>query len=139
MSQAAPTLSPTISPTLKPTNSPSMMSGVTRTRRLPRIKGKSNKQIQPHHKKGKKSIQVEHVQNPKQCWRQCPAHVMNKNIIVLDHYGSAGLNDRAWVFEHIVQLAGYLCATVRVPPPQTMVSLFTCSRRVSCESISTFS
>ena len=69
------------------------------------------------------------VKNPKEniaprgCWRQCPARVMNKNIIILDHYGSAGLNDRAWLFEQVAQLAGYLCATVRVPPPRTMVSL----------------
>ena len=59
---------------------------------------------------------------PKECWRQCPDHVKNKNIILLDHYGAAGLNDRGWIFEQVVALAGYLCATVRVPPPRTMVS-----------------
>ena len=104
------------------------MSGPTRARRLPRMAGKSDKKDYPHHKR-KKSITIEHTQNPKEniaprgCWRQCPARVMNKNIIILDHYGSAGLNDRAWLFEQIAQLAGYLCATVRVPPPRTMVSL----------------
>lgn len=56
------------------------------------------------------------------CWRHCPDHVKNKNIILLDHYGSEGLNDRGWIFNQVVQLAGYLCATVRVPPPRTMVS-----------------
>ena len=56
------------------------------------------------------------------CWRQCPPHVKNKNIILLDHYGMSGVNDRMWIFLQVVQLAGYLCATVRVPPPRTMVS-----------------
>ena len=104
------------------------MSGPTRARRLPRMESKANEMAQPHRRKEMKNIQIEHVQSQEYiasrgCWRQCPAHVMNKNIIILDHYGGyAGLNDRAWLFEQIVQLAGYLCATVRVPPPRTMVS-----------------
>ena len=75
---------------------------------------------------------AQHIANePKGCWRQCPDHVKNKNIILLDHYGSAGLNDRGWIFEQAVELAGYLCATVRVPPPRTMVSYFIYRHMVS--------
>ena len=75
----------------------------------------------------------EHIQNPKKhieprgCWRKCPKY---KNIILLDHYGAAGLNDRIWIFNQAVQLAGYLCATVRVPPPRTMVSSCSFSLRL---------
>ena len=58
---------------------------------------------------------------PRGCWRRC-SQVKNKNIILLDHYGAEGLNDRGWIFKNVVELAGYLCATVLVPPPRTMVS-----------------
>jgi hypothetical protein len=56
------------------------------------------------------------------CWRECPPHIQHKNVILLDHYGSAGFSDREYVFGVMTNLAAYLCATVHAPPPTTMVS-----------------
>ena len=69
----------------------------------------------------------DHLQHPEKhiegrgCWQKCPDHVKNKNIILLDHYGSQSLDDVRLLFDQVVQLAGYLCAHVRVPPPRSMV------------------
>lgn len=67
----------------------------------------------------------EHLLNPDKyieargCWRRCPDY---RNIILLDHYGSRGLQDRLSIFHLANEFAGYLCATVRVPPPRSMLS-----------------
>lgn len=54
------------------------------------------------------------------CRRQC-THRRNK--IVLEHLGKEGFDDRREIFDFFTSLAGYLCATVRAPPPYTMLSI----------------
>lgn len=67
----------------------------------------------------------ERLQNPAKhiddrgCWRKCRDY---RNILLLDHYGSRSLEDQLYIIDHATELAGYLCATVRVPPPHTMLS-----------------
>jgi hypothetical protein len=54
------------------------------------------------------------------CWRHCP---VRKNKIVYNPAGlEAGLNDRFYIFKQLINIAGYLCATVHVHKPYVMLS-----------------
>lgn len=57
-------------------------------------------------------------------YRPCPVHLAHRNIIVADHYGQAGLNDRLSIYQSMTSLAGYLCATLQVPAPTTSVCMY---------------
>lgn len=59
------------------------------------------------------------------CWRACHPDWTHKNVLILNHYGRAGLSDRMSIINIMAKLAGYLCAVVYMPPPYTMVS-YTC-------------
>lgn len=54
------------------------------------------------------------------CMRPCKHY---KNKMVLDHFGLNGLSDRESIFRVMTELAGYLCATLYIPPPSTMLSV----------------
>lgn len=47
------------------------------------------------------------------CWRKCPQRI---NKIIFKH-GRAGLGDRLTVIENLAQIAGYLCANLKMPSP----------------------
>ena len=54
------------------------------------------------------------------CWRHCAGGGQrNKIVYVFPH--KAGLGDRISVFTHLVELAGYLCATLHVPRPALLL------------------
>lgn len=53
------------------------------------------------------------------CWRNC-SHRRNK--LILGEIFPAGLNDRHSVIGALVNLGGYLCATVYIPPPYSLLS-----------------
>jgi hypothetical protein len=54
------------------------------------------------------------------CWRSCPKVRTNK--IVYLHFKPDGLSDRQCIFTRLINLAGYLCATLVVPKPFEMLS-----------------
>jgi hypothetical protein len=54
------------------------------------------------------------------CWRRCPQG--RTNSIVYEHFELAGLGDRIWILSKLMNLAGYLCATVHVPRPSDFLS-----------------
>ena len=56
---------------------------------------------------------------PNHCGRQCLRY---DNIIVLDKTIPAGLGDRIGIFRVLLNLAGYLCATVYVPQPHVLLN-----------------
>ncbi|KAL7539339.1 hypothetical protein ACHAWF_006382 [Thalassiosira exigua] len=55
------------------------------------------------------------------CHRNCPAHDRHQNIVILDHFGAAGLNDRIRIISNFAKLAAYMCARVHIPPPHSML------------------
>jgi len=56
------------------------------------------------------------------CWRECPPGARHKNKIVLYPWNYAGLSDRGYIIKAWSNIAGYLCATVYVPPPRYLLS-----------------
>jgi hypothetical protein len=54
------------------------------------------------------------------CWRGCPKVRTNK--IVYLHFKPDGLSDRQCIFTRLINLAGYICATLVVPKPFEMLS-----------------
>ena len=53
------------------------------------------------------------------CWKLCPSR---RNKIVYSFPGKAGLNDRFYIFYRLINMAGYLCATVIVPKPRDLLA-----------------
>ena len=53
------------------------------------------------------------------CWRQC---LSRNNKIIVSNNWKAGLNDRFYIFERLIIIVGYLCATVVVPKPEDMLA-----------------
>ena len=65
------------------------------------------------------------------CRRRC---FSRPNKILFTHVNGAGLNDRTSVVKHLLQLAGYLCATLQVPRPHLMFNPgHNAGKRVSTE------
>jgi hypothetical protein len=54
------------------------------------------------------------------CWRRCPQG--RTNSIVYGQFALAGLGDRLWMLSKLINLAGYLCATLHVPRPSDYLS-----------------
>jgi hypothetical protein len=50
------------------------------------------------------------------CHRRCTNQY--RNIIALTNHGRAGLNDRLYIINRLMQYAGYLCAKVYIPRPK---------------------
>jgi hypothetical protein len=55
------------------------------------------------------------------CWRHCPVR-KNKIVYSAAHPLGAGLGDRFYIFQQLINMAGYLCATVHVHKPQVLLS-----------------
>jgi hypothetical protein len=62
------------------------------------------------------------IERPKKssCWRRCPQG--RTNSIVYGQFALAGLGDRLWMLSKLINLAGYLCATLHVPQPSGYLS-----------------
>lgn len=54
------------------------------------------------------------------CWRRCPR--TRKNHIVVNFNRRAGLNDRFYIIERMTNIAGYLCANLHIPSPNTWLA-----------------
>ena len=62
---------------------------------------------------------IEHT-NSSDCQRSCPNG--RPNLLVYSYGNRAGISDRTWIISHLTELAGYLCATVRVPRPAALLA-----------------
>jgi hypothetical protein len=58
-------------------------------------------------------------ETPEPCWRTCQQR--NNHIVYTFLDWKAGLVDRLFIIERLINLAGYLCATVHIPKPHLML------------------
>ena len=69
-------------------------------------------------------VRTEDLRSGTGCWRECPPLSQRINKIVYLHHKPDGLNDRLHILKTLLNIAGYLCATVEVRKPSKMLATF---------------
>ena len=74
----------------------------------------------PMYRQKRQEADSQPVGQRKDCWRKCPAHRVNKLVYL--HNKPDGLSDRLYILTNLLNLAGYICATVDVDKPSKMLA-----------------
>jgi hypothetical protein len=78
-----------------------------------------------HQKQGLESPATERrstsvtTSEPSSCWRNC---THRDNVIIYTYTKPQGLSDRLWQLEQLLNIAGYLCASVWYPQPHVLLA-----------------